>query len=164
MTSQQKMMVILKAIAGMVGLNVVFMGVWALMDRFGLFNRTGAIFWAIGLTISMLLAFVALGWVGWHVLGERVYRQARAGGLPAQARVIDIQMTRIRRRRRHHRLPEREYILRVAVAPLAAQEYEARVVQFLDPKYAPRKNAVIAVKVHPRRPDIVVWAGETGEG
>ena len=164
MTSREKMMVILKAIAGMVGLNVVFMGVWALMDRVGLFNRTGAIIWAISLTISMLLAFVALGWVAWHVLGERVYRQARAGGLPAQARVLDIQMTRIRRRRRHHRLPEREHILRVAVAPLAAQEYEARVVQFLDPKYAPRKNAVIAVKVHPRRPDIVVWAGETGEG
>jgi hypothetical protein len=164
MTSTEKIMVIMKSIAGMLGLNLVFMGVWALMDRFGLFNRTGAIIWAIALTISMLLACVALGWVGWHVLGERVYRQARAGGLPAQARVLEVQMTGVRRRLRHRLMPEREHILRVVVAPLAAQEYEARVVQFLDPKYAPRTGAVIAVKVHPRRPEIVVWDGETGEG
>jgi hypothetical protein len=163
MTSQQKMMVIMKAMAGLLGLIVVFMGVWALMDRFGLFNRTGAIIWGISLAISMVLACVVLGWVAWHVLGERVYRQARADGLPAQARVLDVQMTRVRRRRQHHLMPEREYIMRVAVATPAAPEYEARVVQFLDPKYAPRMGAAIAVKVHPRRPEIVVWAGETGE-
>jgi hypothetical protein len=164
MTSREKIMVILLSIAGLFGLNLVFMGVWALMDRFGLFNRTGAIIWGISLTIGMLLAFVVLGWIGWHVLGERVYRQARAGGLPAQARVLEVQMTGVRRRRRHHLMPEREHIMRVVVAPPAAQEYEARVVQFLDPKYAPRIGAAIAVKVHPRRPEIVVWAGETGEG
>jgi hypothetical protein len=164
MTSTEKIMVIIKSIAGLFGLVVVFMGGMALMDRFGLFNRTGAIIWAISLTISMVLACVALGWVAWHVLGERVYRQTRADGLPAQARVLEVQMTGVRRRLRHHRLPEREYILRVALATPPAREYEARVVQFLDPKYAPRQGAAIAVKVHPRRPEIVVWADETGEG
>ena len=113
MTSTEKMMVIIKSIAGMFGLVVVFMGGMALMDRFGLFNRTGAIIWGISLAISMVLACVVLGWVGWHVLGERVYRQARAGGLPAQARVLEVKMTGVRRRRRHHLMPEREHILRV---------------------------------------------------
>ena len=163
MTSTEKMKEIFIAIAAMVGLIAVFMGVWALMDSFGLFTRTGATIWAIALTIAMLLACVAVVWFALYGFGERVYRQARAGGLPAQARVLDVQMTRVRRRLRHRLMPEREYILRVAVAPPAATEYEARVVQFLDPKYAPRAGAAIAVKLHPRRPEIVVWDGETGE-
>ena len=163
MTSMEKMkesLIVIAALAGLVG---VFMGIWALMDLLGKFTRTGAIIWAIVFTIIMLLACGAVVLYAVYGWGERAYRQARAGGLPAQARVLDVQMTGTRLRRRHHRLPEREYIIRAAVAPLAGQEYEARVVQFLDPKLAPRMGAPIAVKVHPRRPEIVVWAGETGE-
>jgi hypothetical protein len=99
-------------------------------------------------------------------------REARANGLPAMAKVLEIEPTgwrssRIRstsfavavvfkpfrmypRRRRY------EYQMRLLVTHNGA-EYEAQLAEYLSDQI-PEKGDIIPVKVHPQHPEVVVLA------
>lgn len=92
------------------------------------------------------------------------YREAREHGLPATARVLDIKWTRWRSRRNDASLtlPARptkfEYQMRLLVSRPGETEYETTIAEFLLSDEVPKKGDTIAVKIHPQRPEVIVWA------
>jgi hypothetical protein len=95
------------------------------------------------------------------------YREAREHGLPATAHVLTIERTRWRvRRSRNFRLqprPQRlEYLMRLRIRRDGVADYDADMAEYLAGDDVPEKGDVIAVKVHPRHPDVVVVSREAG--
>lgn len=89
------------------------------------------------------------------------YRHAREHGLPATAHVLTIARTRWRvRRSRNFRLQSRpqrfEYQMRLRVTRAGVADYEADMAEYLAGDDVPQRGDVIAVKVHPQHPDVVV--------
>lgn len=93
------------------------------------------------------------------------YREAQLHGLPASATVLDIQQTAWRVRatlnfKLQVRPNKREYQMRLLVTPPNKADYEALMAEFLPGDQVPDKGDVIAVKIHPQHPEIVVMAYE----
>ncbi len=160
MTTGQKLLRIFTAMFGWFGLMLACGLAQPLFEWLGLFNAPVATAWAVALVACVGLGGLGFFWHLWQMLSEPAYHQARTHGLPAQARVLEVRATGARLRRRH-RIVGLEYVIRVAVTLLGSAEYEANLVVSLKPALAPRKNAIIAVRVHRHRPEIVVWAQTT---
>lgn len=95
----------------------------------------------------------------------QVYRDAHTLGIPASAKVLDIRRTRWRNpRTRNFRLQPRpirfEYEMRLRISREGAAEYEASMAEYLSGDQIPKKGAIIAVKVHPQHPDVIVMVLE----
>lgn len=91
------------------------------------------------------------------------YREAKANGLPATAKVLEVRQTRWHTARRtNFRLqttPRRwEYEMRVRVSRPGLPDYEAELAAYLSGSDVPKKGQMIDVKVHPQRPEVVVMA------
>lgn len=91
------------------------------------------------------------------------YREAKANGLPATAKVLEVRQTRWHTARRtNFRLqttPRRwEYEMRVRVSRTGLPDYEAELAAYLSGRDVPKKGQMIDVKVHPQRPEVVVMA------
>jgi hypothetical protein len=89
------------------------------------------------------------------------YRETHENGVPATAKVLTIERTRWRvKRNRNFRLQSRptrrEYQMLVRVTRPDEPDYEASLAEFLTGDQVPEKGAVIPIKVHPQRPDIIV--------
>jgi hypothetical protein len=109
------------------------------------------------------LVGLALGIV-WFIAPPS-YRQARRDGVAATAQVLAYATTGWRRRRRPpgslwgtSRIVSREYRLHAQINLPSAVPYETAFFAYL--KTEPRPGAVLSVKVHPRRRDVVVLAAE----
>lgn len=90
-----------------------------------------------------------------------LYREARAYGLPATAKVLEIERTRWRVRRScNFRLqfrPQRcEYRMWLRITGVGALDYETDMAEYLSGADVPERGDLIGVKVHPLYPDIVV--------
>jgi hypothetical protein len=113
----------------------------------------------IALCVLMVLFFRRLG----DATSPPEYREAKANGLPATAKVLEIQQTRwYTKRRTNFRLqttPRRwEYEMRVRVSQPGLPDYQAQLAAYLEGSDVPKKGDVIAVKVHPQHPEVVVMA------
>jgi hypothetical protein len=89
------------------------------------------------------------------------YREAHEQGVLATAQVLEIERTRWRvRRTRNFRLQprpaKREYQMRLRVTRPGEPDYEAWLAEFLTGHQVPKKGAIIPIKVHPQRPEIIV--------
>ncbi|GAB4549879.1 MAG: hypothetical protein OHK0023_15050 [Anaerolineae bacterium] len=91
----------------------------------------------------------------------KVYQEASAEGLPAQAKVEEIEQTHWRLSRGDNfwfRVRPRyyEYVIRVSVQLPETPPYPAETTAFLTASQVPKIGDVVQVKVHPQQPEIVV--------
>lgn len=116
-----------------------------------------------------LVLFAVIGWRFFRRLNVATYPEAyvhaRARGVEATAKVLQIERTRWRHKRnRNFRMqmtPARwEYVMRVRVSRPGVPEYEAALAEFLEGADVPKQGATIPVRVHPEKPDVVVMARE----
>jgi len=121
----------------------------------------------IWLMVGYLVLFVVILFIFTKRLNRaaspRDYRQARANGIAATAKILYIKRTRWRIRRNlsfslQTRPARHEYEMRVRVKPPDAPEYEARLAEFITGAEAPSVGDTLSVKIHPSRPDVVVIA------
>lgn len=113
----------------------------------------------IALFVLLVLFFRRLG----DATAPPEYREAKASGLTASAKVLEIRQTRWHTKRRtNFRLqttPRRwEYEMRVKVSRPGQPDYEAELATYLKGSDVPKKGDVIEIKVHPQRPEVVVLA------
>jgi len=124
---------------------------------------------SVGSIVLLTVAYlVVLTWIlirFFRRVGEAAlpqeYREAAEQGILSTAKVLEIARTRWRiPRRRNFRLqvqPTRfEYQMRLRVSKPGEADYEALMAEYLSGAQVPRKGDVIAVKVHPQRPDVIV--------
>jgi hypothetical protein len=162
MTTLQKVLRIMVAMAILFGLIAVFSAGLFILERFDLLDQAVATIWGIGFALALGVGSIGFFWYLVRVLNPPAYRQARANGVPATATVLDIQATGARRRARGKIIlnpaarPADEYRLRLLVGGPAATPYEAIVVVMIEPAKAPKQRDMIAVKVHPQHPGVVV--------
>ncbi len=173
MNMGQRAVKILKEWAILLGLMLflhlaLFLG-WGIIEPLGK-QAVGPILllatlYVVALGVIMVVFYRRLGRAG----SPPEFREAREQGLPATAKVLEIRRTRWRvRRRRTFDLQSHprkfEYEMRLVVTRPGADDYEATLAEFLAGGHIPKKGATIPVKVHPQRPEIIVWAGdETAE-
>jgi hypothetical protein len=119
------------------------------------------------LVVPYLIALFGLLVLFFRRLGDASsppeYREAKANGVPATAKVLEIRQTRWHtKRRRNFRLqttPRRwEYEMRLKVSRSGMPDYEAELAAYLDGSDVPKKGAIIDIKVHPQHPEVVVMA------
>ena len=119
----------------------------------------------VTVTVMYVMLFIAIVVIFCQRLSRTAdpveYREAREYGQPAMANVLKIERTRWRvRRNRNFRLqlrPQRfEYQMRMRIAREGVAEYEADLAEYLAGQDVPKRGDVIAVKVHPLHPDVVV--------
>ena len=113
----------------------------------------------IGLFILFVLFFRRLG----DATEPPEYREAKANGLAATAKVLEIRQTRWHTKRRiNFRLQTTprhwEYEIRLKISQPGMPDYEAETAAYLSGKDVPKKGEIIAIKVHPQRPEVVVLA------
>lgn len=120
---------------------------------------------AILVTVPYLVALFALLVFFFRRLGNATeppeYREAKANGLSATAKVLEIRQTRWHTpRRTNFRLqttPRRwEYEMRVRISRPGLADYEAELAAYLSGSDVPKKGQIIDVKVHPQLPEVVV--------
>lgn len=114
------------------------------------------------LTLILIRFFKRVGDAG----SPPEYREAVERGIPATAKVLEIARTRWRieryRNLRFQSRPTRfEYQMRLRVSKPGEPDYEAFMAEFLSGNQVPQKGDVIAVKVHPQRPDVIVMVLDT---
>jgi hypothetical protein len=162
MTTFQKVVRIMVAMAILFGLVALFLVGLFILERFDLLSQAVATTWGIGFALALTAGSIGFFWYLVRVLNPPAYRQAFAQGTPATATVLDIQATGARTRTRGKLIlnsaarPADEYRLRVLVNGTAAAAYEAIVVEMIEPAKVPKKRDTIAVKVHPQHPGVVV--------
>jgi hypothetical protein len=166
MTTLQKILRILAAMAILFGFIGLFLAGLFILERFDLLNEAVATAWGIGFVVAVSAGSIGFFWYLVRVLNPPEYRRAHSHGVPATATVLDIQATGARLRRRGKIIlnpaarPADEYRLRVVVSRPGAAPYEATLVEMIEPAKVPKKRDTIAVKVHPQRPAAVVLAQE----
>jgi hypothetical protein len=165
MTTWQKVRNVLIAMAVLFGVIGLFLIGQVVLEQIGIFSESVATIWSICFMVGVSASTIGFFWYMLRVLDPPEYRQARSQGVPATAQVLDMQATGARTRRtnslvlsKNPSLPKYEYLLQVLVTPPGAAPYEATLVEMLETAKIPKKHAQIAVKVHPRRPSVVVLA------
>lgn len=94
------------------------------------------------------------------------YRFTLKHGVPTTAKVLEIEHTRWKTQR-YRRLNlqavprHREYAMQIRMNKPDGSSYDALLNVFLPGALVPEKGDMIAVKVHPEYPDVVVWGAET---
>jgi hypothetical protein len=162
MTTLQKVVRIMIAMAILFGLIALLLVGLFILERLDLLGETAATAWGVGFVLALSLGSIGFFWYLVRVLNPPAYRQARAQGVPATATVHDIQATGARLRTRGKIIlnpaarPASEYRLRVLVNRPDATPYEATLVEMIEPAKVPKKRDTIAVKVHPQHPAVVV--------
>ena len=142
--------------------SLLFAG-WILIGIDALYPLTPIVIVAV-IYVALFIAIVAIFCQHLSRAVDPVaYREAREYGLSAMANVLKIERTRWRVRRSYNfRLqlrPQRfEYQMRVRVIREGAAEYEAGLAEYLSGHDVPKRGDVIAVKVHPLHPDVVVMS------
>ena len=138
----------------------LFLG-WVILEPVAARSTTAIIL----LMIVYLVLFAIILLIFLKRLGQAAsppeYREAQEQGLPATAKVLTIERTHWRiERNRNFRLQvrpsRREYRMRVRVTREGEPDYEASLAEFLTGDQVPKKGAVIPVKVHPQRPEVIV--------
>lgn len=89
------------------------------------------------------------------------YAEARKLGIPATAKVLTIEQTNWRvKPTRNFRLQarphRREYQMQIRVSRQSVADYEASLAEFLTAEQIPQQGAIIPIKVHPQRPEVIV--------
>ncbi len=116
----------------------------------------------VGLTAVLIIFY-------WRVTRADIppeYRFALKNGLPATARVLEIEQTRWKNRR-YRRLDLRiiplkwEYAMHVRVNKSDGSTYDVPLNVFLLGSQVPKEGDIIPVKVHPEYPNVVVWGAKT---
>jgi hypothetical protein len=158
----------------MIALHVLYFGGWIILDPSPTQSLVPVLlltaFYLIGLTALMVVFFRRFSRA--HTPVE--VREARASGLPATAKVLEIAPTgwtsgstrsaslsltitfrpfAIRPRRR-----SREYQMRLLISRPDAPDYEAQAAEYLVTEQTPQQGDTIPVKIHPQRPEVVVLA------
>ncbi len=123
------------------------------------------IVYLIGLCVTLVVSFRRISMAGL----PQVYREARAQGVPASAKVLEIKRTRWRNpRTRNLRLQPRplrfEYEMRLRVSREGASDYEAPMAEYLSGAQVPEKGDIIPVKVHPQHPDVIIMVLDNTNG
>lgn len=146
-------------------LNVVLFLGWVLLEP----AATRSVALIVLLMILYLVAFAIILLIFYRRVGRAhsppEYREAREHGLPATAKVLEIQRTRWRvepnisfslklRPRRW------EYEIRLRVSRPGEADYEGMVAEFMRADQLPKQGATIPVKVHPQRPEVIVLVHE----
>ena len=117
------------------------------------------------LALMYIIAGGIIMWVFYKRVSEAAepieYREALEQGLPATAKVLSIERTRWRNKRtRNFRLQVRpqmfEYQMRVRISREGVPDYEVDLAEFLVGDDVPEKGDIIAVKVHPQQPNVIV--------
>lgn len=146
----------------LLGLILLLCLAWAALDQLHLASLTSAAILAgvflVGLALVMGACFRLIG----DARTPPEIREARAEGVAATGTVLDVGKTgwRTRRGRRSSLTlgPTRwECSIRVRVTRPGLGDYEAEVVEFLTSDQIPEPGTVAPVRVHPRRPEIVVF-------
>jgi hypothetical protein len=146
----------------MIVLFLVYLGLWAIADSLLPYRLTVAVVFAILYTVALLLL---MAWF-WKRLTDAHYppdyRFAQQHGLPTRAKVVSIRRTRWKRKRSafSSRPTFWEYELELQVQPANGSAYHVQVAQFIHPHHIPKKGAVIEVKVHPDKPEVVYLSHE----
>lgn len=118
----------------------------------------------VGLTALYLIGFVAAMIVFLFRIREahnpRPYREAAKIGLPASAVVVEAVDTGITSGRSGQSLRPTTYQIqmRLRITHPDLPEYEAETTHYFRGGEIPKEGAVLAVKVHPHQPDVVVIA------
>jgi hypothetical protein len=125
--------------------------------------EAGLVTYIQSLPFYLCFNVVALGatfMILWRLFSPRALRQARERGLPATGRVLALQPTGWRHRRRWYssKPRQRQYAIRLEISRPAEPAYEATVLEFLPAGAVPEVGQTLAVKVHPERPHVVVLA------
>ncbi|HEU4324986.1 MAG TPA: hypothetical protein VFS21_17735 [Roseiflexaceae bacterium] len=147
---------------------VYLLAVFLLIALQGLLDAAGVLSYLAGLIPFLLLHLLAVGLFVWGLLWvvrPPAYREARAKGLPAQARVLEVKRTgwRVRTRLPTHTFEQMrthafEHRLRVAVQPPDAPPYEAWVQVLVGRgQMPPAVGDHVSVKVHPHKRDVLAW-------
>jgi hypothetical protein len=165
MTTLQKILRMLTAMAALFGIIGLFLVGLPVLGRLGLLSEAVATAWSVGFVLALSVGSLGFFWYLLRVLNPPAYRQARAQGVPATATVLDVEATGARLRSNgkiiiNSARPAREYLLRVLVSDPDAAPYEATLVEMIEPARVPKKRDTIAVKVHPRHPTVVVLVKE----
>jgi hypothetical protein len=162
MTTLQKVLRIMIALAILFGIMALFLAGLFILERFGLLGETAATAWGIGFVLVVSVGSIGFFWYLVRVLNPPAYRQARTRGVRATATVLDVQATGARTRTRGKIIlnpnahPASEYRLQVLVDSPDVTPYEAIVVEMIEPAKVPKRGETIAVKVHPQHPGVVV--------
>lgn len=153
---------------------ILFFG-WMIVLQVALFLSFAALEQHIRRNTTLVLVLIVLFLIAlfilmvsfFHRLGDAAappeYREAKANGLPAKAKVLEITRTRWHTKRtRNLRLqttPRRwEYEMRLRVSRPGVPDYEAELAAYLSGSDVPQKGDVIDIKVHPDQPEVVVLA------
>jgi len=95
------------------------------------------------------------------------FRVARERGLAATAQVLEIAPTGWHTKQGSSvsftwRPIRREYQIRLNVTPPGGDAYEVNIAEYLTSDHLPAAGAVVPVRIHPQRPEIVVLDEQTG--
>lgn len=95
------------------------------------------------------------------------FQVARERGVAAIAQVLDIAPTGWHAKQGSSvsftwRPIRREYQIRLNVTPPVADAYEVSIAEYLTSDRVPAAGAVVPVRIHPQRPEIIVLDDHTG--
>jgi hypothetical protein len=145
----------------LLGLILLLCVVWAVMDHLRLVSLASAAVVAgaflVGLAFVMVACFRIIG----NADRPPEIREARADGIAATGTVLAVEKTGWKTRRgRGTSLtfgPTRwECSIRLRVTRPDLPDYEAEAVESLTSDQFPERGAVVPIRVHPRRPEVVV--------
>lgn len=125
----------------------------------GLLDAAGIFSYLDSLIPFVILHLALLAWLFWRMWRDQAlpeYREAQRAGLAARARVLEVRRSRWRRRRGWGPWSY-EHLIDLEVERPGAPPQRAEVALYL-PRDAqpPAVGATLAVRVHPRRPAVVV--------
>ncbi|MCC7161822.1 MAG: hypothetical protein IT331_04985 [Anaerolineae bacterium] len=123
-----------------------------LLDLNGLWPSLNSLsFFLVFHTLAVIAVFFAI----WRVFQPPEIRQTKLYGIPAAAQVLESNRTKWRWRRFSGPWA-REYRLRLQVTPPDRAPFPATTYAYFSPGSEPAVGAVIRVKIHPRRKNLVV--------
>ncbi len=151
-------------VGGFLALLAILIVLQAVLDMTGVISYRASL---IPFTILHLLSTIGFFVVTWRLMAPPVYRQAQTEGQPATAQVLAVQKTGWRSKRSSGNLwniiagrplsaRKWEYKLQIRVMPPHTTPYETTLFIFVESAKVPVVGTTVAVKIHPRRPDIVV--------
>ena len=169
MSSRKQFIRLWVVIGGYMGLLFFLIIVQGILDAAKLVSLQASLVPFLVLHLILLVVFFI---VALRSFNPPVYQEAQRHGQSATAQVLGVKETgwqnRIKKRNSltlKYSLPGRspqphkyEYELQLQVLPTNGSPYEAKLTQFLETAEVPEKGSTVAVKIHPRRKDIVVLA------